>query len=628
MYKREKILLIDFSKVVSPIWISRHLSTWLSDFLELSKDEIRDMYKKHIWALVKWEYDIPLFIDEISPYLKPGYSKTDLMNVCKRIPTLDMDFLEWIKILKSTHYVYLASDLYDILWNELRKKLKEYFDGFIFSFEEKAKKSEDIYRQNLQKKIDFSKVELFVDDKIEHINLASKYGIKWLIYDESQWVESVISRIYSHKDYCILWAWAAWIIFSYNLLKYTKKSFCLIEKQPYPYWLMKSFKLSNSWYDLWWHALHDHDKKIIKYLHEEWETTSYRQKRQAYIDYEWQYIPFPFQLHLIYLPYKEKIRCVFDFLKAYCKYNLSKKAPQDLKSFLETSFWTSICNKFLVPYNEKLRKLDLNKISCNWSERIPFESAKKIIKWFLKKDDENYWSNSYVNYPENWWFQNYISKFFERIKKYVNLSCEIIKIDTKYHIVYTSNQIFHYSNLISTIPLNELLKLWDINYKKDLFKYLSIQIFSVVLKKIQESKQRIYVKDKKYYFHKCVLNSNSSLSQKNQNESIIQFEATFTGNNYIKKQEFEKNCINYLKDKGFLKDSENIIAKNYNEVKYWYPIQTLDVVSKKDYYINQLREMKIFPLWRFWSWEYCNLWDIIYKANVLFNTLENENFIF
>jgi hypothetical protein len=129
-----------------------------------------------------------------------------------------------------------------------------------------------------------------------------------------------------------------------------------------------------------------------------------------------------------------------------------------------------------------------------------------------------------------------------------------------------------------------------------LFKYLSIQIFSVVLEKIQESKQRIYIKDKKYYFHKCVLNSNSSLSLKNQNESIIQFEATFTEKKHIKKQEFEKNCINYLKNKGFIKNLENIIAKDYNEVEYGYPIQTLDVVSKKDYYINQLREMKIFPL--------------------------------
>jgi hypothetical protein len=50
--------------------------------------------------------------------------------------------------------------------------LKQYFDGFIFSFEEKAKKSEDIFWQNLQKKIDFSKVELFVDDKEKNINLA------------------------------------------------------------------------------------------------------------------------------------------------------------------------------------------------------------------------------------------------------------------------------------------------------------------------------------------------------------------------------------------------------------------------------------------------------------------------
>jgi FMN phosphatase YigB (HAD superfamily) len=55
--------------------------------------------------------------------------------------------------------------------------LGEYFDSFIFSYEEKAKKSEDIFWQNLQKKIDFSNVELFVDDKEENIKLAEKYGI-------------------------------------------------------------------------------------------------------------------------------------------------------------------------------------------------------------------------------------------------------------------------------------------------------------------------------------------------------------------------------------------------------------------------------------------------------------------
>jgi hypothetical protein len=63
---------------------------------------------------------------------------------------------------------------------------------------------------------------------------------------------------------------------------------------------------------------------------------------------------------------------------------------------------------------------------------------------------------------------------------------------------------------------------------------------------MEDSKQRIYVKDKEYYFHKCVFNSNSSQSQKNQNEFVIQFESTFKEGNLIEKSNFEKNCINYL----------------------------------------------------------------------------------
>ena len=628
MSNREKILLIDFSKVVSPIWISRHLSDCLSSLVELPKDEIRNRYKQHIWPLVKWEYSISVFLEEIIPYLKSGSSKDDLLKACSEIPTLDMDFLQWIKILKKTHYIYLVSDIHEVLWEVVRKELKQYFDDFVFSYEEKAKKSEDIFWKNLQKKIDFSKVELFVDDKEKNINLAWQYWIKWLIYDATQWVESVISKVYSHKDYCILWAWAAWIIFSYNLLKYTDKSFCILEKQPHPFWLMKSFKLSNSWCDLWWHALHDADKKIIEYLHKEWEIESYRQKRKAYVDYEDKFIPFPFQLHLSFLKSKERNQCVLDFLKSYCKSKFLKKKTKDLKSFLEISFWKSISNSFLIPYNEKLWKTDLNEISCNWSERIPFENIRKILKWAFKKDNENYWSNSYVNYPENWWFENYLSKFFSKIKKYVNFSCQIINIDIKYHIIYTDTQVFHYGNLISTIPLNELLNLGGIDYEKGLFKYLSIQIFSVILKKREDSKQRIYVKDKEYYFHKCVFNSNSSLSQKNQNEFVVQFESTFKDENPIEKNNFEKNCLSYLTKKGLLKNMSDIIAKDYKELKYWYPIQTLDLLVKKDLYINMLRENQIFVLWRFWSWEYYNLGDIIHNTNILFKFLENEDFIF
>jgi hypothetical protein len=43
--------------------------------------------------------------------------------------------------------------------------------------------------------MDFSKVELFVDDKEENVKLAEKYGIPWFVYDASKWVQSIISKL-------------------------------------------------------------------------------------------------------------------------------------------------------------------------------------------------------------------------------------------------------------------------------------------------------------------------------------------------------------------------------------------------------------------------------------------------
>ena len=147
---------------------------------------------------MKWECYISLFIDGLLPYLKTGCSGIDLFEACKKVPPLDIDFLQWIKNLRKLYYIYLISDIHEVLWEEVRKQLGEYFDWFVFSYEEKAKKSEDIFWQNLQQKIDFSKVELFVDDKEENIKLAEKYGIPWFVYDASKWVQSIVSVLSSN----------------------------------------------------------------------------------------------------------------------------------------------------------------------------------------------------------------------------------------------------------------------------------------------------------------------------------------------------------------------------------------------------------------------------------------------
>jgi len=180
---KKQVILVDFSKVVSPIWISRFLGENLEKYLTISKEEIRQIYKKNIWKLVIWEYSIFSFLNELEKFLKKNYTRKDLEKQIYKIPDLDKKFLDFILLLKKDYKIILVSDIYKELGLKLRKKLKKYFDNFIFSFEEKSKKSQEFFWEKISKKINFKDVKIFLDDKKENIDLAKKFGIDWIIYE-------------------------------------------------------------------------------------------------------------------------------------------------------------------------------------------------------------------------------------------------------------------------------------------------------------------------------------------------------------------------------------------------------------------------------------------------------------
>lgn len=178
----EKIILIDFSKVVSNIWISRFLSSNLEKYLTINKEQIREIYKTNIHKLVTWDYTIFQFLEELKIYIKKWYDQEIIKKTIYEIPSLDKDLLNLLLDIKNDYQVYLVSDIYKELWYELKKSLPRYFDKFIFSFEEWSKKSEKIFWEKIRKKVDFKNCILYIDDKKENILMAELYWIKWLIY--------------------------------------------------------------------------------------------------------------------------------------------------------------------------------------------------------------------------------------------------------------------------------------------------------------------------------------------------------------------------------------------------------------------------------------------------------------
>lgn len=617
------IILVDFSKVISPIGISRHLSNILSQYVSLSRDEIRAMYKSHIWLLVKGEFPIMNFVKELLPFLKPTYTEQDLINGIKAVPPISHQFLNTLKVLKKTHLLYLASDIYPELGKQVKRKLSQYFDRFIFSFQEGYKKSEVIFWEQLKKKFPLQQITHFIDDKQENLDLAAKYGIKGILYNPKVTSNDIFKQVYPNKDTIILGAGAAGIHYA-SLLKEHNHEYIILEKENTPFWLMKSYPLGNSFYDLWWHALHNHNTQVIDFLKTKW-ILSDTQKRMAFIDYKSLFIPFPFQLHLRYLDQKEREKCLKDFLKIAII--SQKKKPTNLDEYLQLTFGSSIYYSFLKPYNYKIRKTDLDLIGINWKKRISYENFDTILRWYLEKNDKNYWTNSQVNYPQQWGFQSYLIPFLNQIKHTILYEIAIKEIDYKHHLIHTSQGTYSYNKLISTIPLNQLLEYCSINKYREVFHYLSLQVIAILTKKKETTIQRIYNKDRAYYHHKLAINSNSSFAMKNLNETLFQFEITWKNGKKKSKLSLKKNALKYLLDKEFIAWEQDILQIEFQEIEYAYPIQTLAFLKKKKKIIKELNTLSIYPLGRFWAREYHNYDDVLMSVFNLYRTLEDENFV-
>ena len=411
----------------------------------------------------------------------------------------------------------------------------------------------------------------------------------------------------------------------YLLKQNQKNNFILLEKEPESLWLMRSYQIWNSYYDLWWHALHDNNKNIINFLKEIWWINHYRQKREAYIDYKNRYIPFPFQLHLNYLDKDEKEACFSWFMKKFLE--KENKKVNNLDDFLLQKFWKWIYESFLKPYNSKIWKTPLENISINWKNRISYEDLDTFLKWYLEKNTTNFWTNNFVNYPENWWYQKYIDNFYYSISDKINNNIKILSIDTKNKLISTNKWKMIYENIISTIPINELLELVWQEKSCENFEYLSLQIVAILTKKVDIDIQRIYQKEKKYHFHKCAINSNSSESMKKNDETVFQFENSFRKWKKINKEKLIQNYIEFLLEKKFILSKDDVKLIDYKEIKYGYPIQTINMVKIKKSIQESFKKNDINLLWRFWNWDYINFDAVILNTVNLFNKKENENII-
>ncbi|MCF4098412.1 protoporphyrinogen/coproporphyrinogen oxidase [Maritalea mediterranea] len=187
-------------------------------------------------------------------------------------------------------------------------------------------------------------------------------------------------------------------------------------------------------------------------------------KKHTLIYFNKNWIDFPFQSNIHQLPKSDYITCLID---AY----LASKSEVDnssFKAFVRSKYGRGISDRFLIPYNEKLYATDLNNLEASSMGRFfPDVDFDDIILQPLQKGAESY--NSTFLYPKKGASQliDFLVGALPQNAE-LNLNSPVSSINLIDKTVTVGEETFEYSTLVSTTPLNRLIKLCGLKEQDDL----------------------------------------------------------------------------------------------------------------------------------------------------------------
>ena len=407
---------------------------------------------------------------------------------------------------------------------------------------------------------------------------------------------------------------------------FTKQPFIIFEKESTVGGLCKSIKDNGFTFDYSGHFIHIKDNKIKFLIEKLIGKKLLKVQRNSIILFKDKILPFPFQANLYYLDEKYKQECIKGIQN---RKNIKIYDDMPFINWARTMFGDGITKYFMQPYNQKLWNYNLKKLTAAWTAPfVPKPKQEKIIEYAYKKNDTKYGYNSFFYYPQNNGCQEMINGFYKKLENSIITNSKVKEIDLENKKVLAGDKYYSYTNIISSMPLKELLLIIK-NLPKEICQLIknlectSTRCINIGLKYKKNLPEKIkgihwiYIPEKKYPFYRVGIYSNVSkkLAPKNCYSLYVEMSNI-------------KNCDNIiplLKDIGIINIDDEILSLNVVDMKYAYVIfnkERQETLNKINTFLNK---KNIYCIGRYGTWEYSFIEKNITDAKNLALTLNRIN---
>ncbi|HKE19662.1 MAG TPA: FAD-dependent oxidoreductase [Kofleriaceae bacterium] len=198
--------------------------------------------------------------------------------------------------------------------------------------------------------------------------------------------------------------------------------------------------------------------------------------KRSFIRYRGRDIDFPFQKNIHQLEQADFIDCLHGLY--FRGEGAGPGAPGSFKQMLEQRFGAGICERFLVPYNEKLYACDLDALDPDAMGRFfPHADVADIIRNMVRPDNASY--NATFTYPRGGAVE-YVGALLRDLPSgAVALGEPLVGLDLAGQVATTGARRIRYRRLVSSLPLPRLLRLSGLEHDAGAFSWNRVAVFNL-----------------------------------------------------------------------------------------------------------------------------------------------------
>jgi len=336
-------------------------------------------------------------------------------------------------------------------------------------------------------------------------------------------------------------------------------------------------------------------------------------ERKSYIFINNIYVEYPFEVNLYGLPKNIIEECIRGVEE---RDTGKKRAYKNFHDWINQTFGKGVAKHYMIPYNTKIWRYDLKKMSIDWiADRVPAPKIEDMKKGAEKPVGKKFGGNAYFHYPKKGGIQALADALASKLNISFDSEAKEIKAN-KLRVIYErkgERTSLKAERIFSSLPLPELIKIIDDvpgrveKAAKDLV-YNSIICLALAIERPKVSdKHWIYYPEKDITFNRIIISSNLSPNMCPKHESSIIVENTYPKDKKINFEKRKEKLLEDLEKTDIVRKGDKVRVLKMSNSMYAYVVYDLNHSKNVKIMHEFLNEIGIIPIGRFGKWEYLNM---------------------